>query len=132
MKDTVTQYSQYIKPAWAPPGWLFGPVWAALYAVIIVSYGYVGWLYLQGRVPLIVLAPFALNLVFNLAFTPIQFGLRSNILAAADILLVLATLAWALWVIWPYAPWVSYANLPYLGWALFATTLQLTITRLNW
>ncbi len=127
-----TQYVQYIKPLWAPPSWLFGPVWTVLYAVIIASYGYVGWLYWQGRLPFIVVLPFILNVIFNLAFTPIQFGLKNNLLAAGDILLVLATLAWALWAIWPHAPWVSYINLPYLGWVLFATVLQLTITKLNW
>ncbi len=125
-------YSQFIRPSWAPPGWLFGPVWTVLYAVIIVSYGYAGWLYWQGKLPFIVLLPFILNIIFNLAFTPLQFGLKSNVLAAADILLVLGTLVWALYVIWPHAPWVTYANLPYLAWVLFATVLQLTITKLNW
>ncbi len=125
-------YSQFIRPSWAPPAWLFGPVWTALYAVIIVSYGYAGWLYWQGKLPFIVLLPFILNIIFNLAFTPLQFGLKSNVLAAADIVLVLGTLVWALYVIWPHAPWVAYANLPYLAWVLFATVLQLTITKLNW
>ena len=125
-------YSQFIRPTWAPPAWVFGPVWTVLYAVIIVSYGYAGWLYWQGKLPFIVLLPFILNIIFNLAFTPLQFGLKSNVLAAADILLVLGTLVWALYVIWPHAPWVTYANLPYLAWVLFATVLQLTITKLNW
>jgi len=130
--DEPSQYAQLLRPSWAPPGWLFGPVWTVLYAIIVVSYGYVGWLYLQGRIPFIVLLPFILNIIFNLAFTPLQFGLKSNLLAAADIVLVLGTLLWALYVIWPHAPWVTYANLPYLGWVLFATVLQLTITKLNW
>ena len=130
--DEPSQYAQLLRPSWAPPGWLFGPVWTVLYAIIVVSYGYVGWLYLQGRIPFIVLLPFILNVIFNLAFTPLQFGLKSNLLAAADIVLVLGTLLWALYVIWPHAPWVTYANLPYLGWVLFATVLQLTITKLNW
>lgn len=75
--------------------------------------------------------PFALNLVLNLAFTPIQFGLKNNALAAVDILLVVGTLIWALVAIWPHLRWVTYANLPYLLWGLFATGLQLTITYLN-
>ena len=37
--DTTTWYSQLIKPTWAPPSWLFGPVWTVLYAIIAVSYG---------------------------------------------------------------------------------------------
>lgn len=78
-----------------------------------------------------VLLPFILNLIFNFAFTPIQFGLKNNTLAALDILLVLGTLIWALWVIRPYVPWVAYVNIPYLLWVLFATVLQLTITLMN-
>ncbi len=125
-------YAQFIKPSWSPPSWLFGPVWTVLYAIIAVSFGYVGWLYFQGRVPFLVLLPFLLNLVFNFAFTPLQFGLKSNVLAAADILLVLGTLLWALYAIYPYAPWVAYINIPYVAWVSFATVLQLTITTLNW
>jgi translocator protein len=69
--------------------------------------------------------------VFNAAFTPLQFGLKSNGLAALDILLVLATLVWSQLTIWQYARWVALVNLPYLMWVMFATALQLSITWLN-
>jgi tryptophan-rich sensory protein len=78
--------------------------------------------------------PFALNLVFNFAFTPLQFGLQNNLLAAIDILLVLGTLVWALYAVWHAVPelhWVVYVNLPYLLWVSFATVLQITITIMN-
>lgn len=71
------------------------------------------------------------NIIFNLAFTPLQFGLKSNLLAAIDILLVLATLVWAMVAIYPYAKWITYIQVPYLLWVSFATMLQLTITYLN-
>ncbi len=124
-------YMTLIKPNWAPPAWLFGPVWTVLYVIIAVSFTYVGYLYLKGQIPFMVLLPFLLNLGFNLIFTPIQFGLQSNELALLDILLVLGTLGWALYVIYPFAPLVTYANLPYLLWVAFATVLQATITYLN-
>jgi translocator protein len=129
--DTYNWYQQLIKPAWAPPSWLFGPVWSVLYVVIIITYGYVGWLFFKGKISYIVLLPFILNILFNLAFTPIQFGLQNNIFAAIDILLVLITLVWSIIAIYPYAKWVSYVNIPYLLWVIFATGLQLTITYLN-
>ncbi len=131
MQSQPQQYAQYRKPSWAPPAWVFGPVWSVLYLIIAVSFGYVGWLYAQGSLPLLVLLPFVLNLVFNAAYTPLQFKLRSNTLAAVDIVLVLATLIWALLAVYPFVPWVAYANVPYLAWVCFATALQLTITRLN-
>src|ERR1700690_4334867 len=125
------QYGTYKKPTWAPPAWVFAPVWSALYVIIAASYGYVAYLGVNHLIPFVVVLPFASNLIFNLAFTPIQFGFRSFVLAAADVVLVLATLVWALWIIYPYAPWVSIINIPYLLWVCFATVLQLTVTALN-
>lgn len=132
--NTYDWYQQLIKPSWSPPSWLFGPVWTVLYAIIAVSFGTVFYKAFARQIPWIVALPFALNLVFNLAFTPIQFGLRNNLLAAADILLVLGTLVWAFIALWRASPdlrWAVYANIPYLLWVLFATVLQLTITYLN-
>ena len=130
--DTYSWYQQLVKPSWAPPSALFGPVWTLLYGLIAISFGYVGYLFFNRRVPFVVFLPFILNIVFNLAFTPIQFGLKNNILAALDILLVLGTLIWALLAIYPHARWVTLLNIPYLVWVAFATVLQITITVLNW
>jgi len=132
--NTYNWYSQLIKPTWAPPSWLFGPVWTVLYAIIAVSFGTVFYKTFTGKLAWIVVLPFVLNLVFNFAFTPIQFSLKNNLLAAIDILFVLGTLIWALLAIWHASPefrWVVYANIPYLLWVTFATGLQLTITYLN-
>lgn len=131
MNESYTWYATLIKPTWAPPSWVFGPVWSMLYAIIAVSFGYVFYRAFMGTLPYMIVLPFALNLIFNFAFTPLQFGLKSNELAAVDILLVLVTLLWALYAIYPYAKWVAFINIPYLLWVSFATVLQLTITYLN-
>lgn len=125
-------YQQLIKPTWAPPSWIFGPVWTVLYVVIATSFGYAGYLFAKGRISFMVLLPFILNLIFNLAFTPIQFGLKNNLLSVIDILFVLGTLVWLMWAIWPHVRWVALANIPYLLWVIFATILQITITLKNW
>jgi translocator protein len=130
--ETFTWYAALIKPAWAPPPWLFGPVWNVLYVLIAISFSFVFLQVWRGQLSWFIALPFALNLLFNFAFTPLQFGVQSNFLAALDIVLVLGTLIWALWIIYPYAPWVTYVNVPYLVWVSFATILQLTITYLNW
>ncbi len=124
-------YTELIKPSWAPPSWLFGPVWTVLYSIIAVSFGTVFYRVLMGTLPRSVAVPFVLNLIFNAAFTPIQFGLKNNVLASIDIILVLGTLVWALISVWPHLRWVVYVNIPYLLWVSFATVLQLTITVLN-
>lgn len=129
--NTYNWYSQLIKPTWAPPSWVFGPVWTFLYALIAVSFGTVFYKAFTKQIPWIVVLPFILNLVFNFAFTPLQFGLKNNLLSAIDILLVLGTLVWAMVAIYPYIKWVAYIQIPYLLWVSFATILQLTITYLN-
>jgi tryptophan-rich sensory protein len=129
--NTYTWYQTLIKPSWAPPSWLFGPVWTALYAIIAATFGTVFYKAFTKQIPWIAALPFALNLVFNFAFTPLQMGLKDQLLASIDILLVLGTLIWALTAIWPHLRWVAYANIPYLLWVSFATVLQLTIAYLN-
>ncbi|MDD5721121.1 MAG: tryptophan-rich sensory protein [Candidatus Pacebacteria bacterium] len=130
--NTYNWYSQLIKPSWSPPAWLFGPVWSFLYVLIIFSFGKVFLMTWQKQIPFTVALPFILNIIFNLAFTPLQFGLQNNLLAAFDILFVLGTLIWAIIAIYPHAPYLSYIQIPYLLWVTFATVLQLTITYLNW
>lgn len=129
--NTYNWYSQLIRPTWSPPSWIFGPVWTVLYILIAVSFLKVFLLYSSGKIPFIVILPFILNLIFNLIFTPIQFGLKNNLLAMLDILLVLATLIWAMIAIYPHLKWITYIQIPYLIWVSFATILQITITYLN-
>ena len=127
-------YSQLIKPSWAPPSWLIGTVWPVLYVIIAISFGTVFYKAFTKQIPWMVALPFALNLVFNFAFAPIQFRLVNNFLASIDILLVVGTLIWALCAVWYASPelrWVVYANIPYLLWGIFASCVQLTITYLN-
>jgi translocator protein len=130
--NTYSWYQKLIKPDWAPPSWVFGPVWTFLYILIAISFGAVFYKTATKQLAFAIALPFILNLIFNFAFTPLQFGLQNNILAAVDILLVLGTLIWAMMAIYPHAAWIAYANIPYLLWVSFATVLQLTITYLNW
>ncbi len=129
--NNYTWYQQLIKPSWAPPSWLFGPVWSVLYVLIFVSFGTVFYKVFRKELPVIILVPFVLNLIFNLSFTYFQFGLKNNYLAAVDVLLVLGTLIWSMILIYPQIKWVALINIPYLLWVCFATVLQLTVTFLN-
>jgi tryptophan-rich sensory protein len=129
--NTYAWYQQLIKPYWAPPSWLFGPVWTFLYMLIAISFGKVFFMGWKKEVTFLVVLPFILNLIFNVAFTPLQFGLQNNMLAAIDILLVLGTLVWSMVSIYPHARWIAYIQIPYLLWVSFASVLQLSITYLN-
>ena len=125
-------YTQLVKPFWAPPAWMFEPVWLILYALILISFGTVFYKVAKKKLPTEIAMPFVLNIIFSVAFMNIQLGLHNNILAAMDIILVLATLIWAILVIYPRIRWIAYAQIPYLIWLSFLTILQLTITCMNW
>ena len=131
MSNEYNWYSQLIKPDWAPPAFLFGPVWTFLYIIIAITFITVVVKVWKKEWPAGLLWPFVSNLIFNFSFTPLQFGLQNNLLAAIDIILVLATLVWTMCAVWPKARWITYALIPYLVWVSFATVLQLTITYLN-
>jgi len=131
MNESYTRYSEYVKPWFSPPAWVFGPVWSILYILIAISFGWVCMKVWQGQIPRFVVVPFVINLIANFSFTPVQFGLNNLPLASAVILIVLISLVWAMWAIYPYAPWVTYMQIPYVLWVAFATVLQLSVTYLN-
>ncbi|MEK7641768.1 MAG: TspO/MBR family protein [Patescibacteria group bacterium] len=131
MSPTYSWYATLIKPSFAPPSWIFGPVWTVLYVIIAITFLRVFYLAATHKIAGIVALPFALNLIFNFAFTPLQFGLQNNYLAAVDIVLVFATIIWMMVAIWPYSRGLAYAQIPYLLWVTFAMVLQLTVTWLN-
>lgn len=129
--ETYRWYEALEKPFFAPPSWLFGPVWSVLYFFIALSFGYVFVKVIKKEWPPMVVVPFIVNLVSNAAFTPLQFGLRSNGLAAVDICIVLVSIIWMMRSVWHKSRLVAYVQIPYLLWVSFATILQLSITWLN-
>lgn len=124
-------YSTLVKPSWAPAPPVFGIVWSILYPIIIGAYGYVIFKVVRGEYPAALLVPVLINIASNVAFTPIQFGLRSLGLAEADIVIVLVTIIWSMIAIWPHSRLASLALSPYLVWVTIATALQTSITLLN-
>lgn len=124
-------YKTLVKPSFAPPSNIFGIVWSILYPIIFITYGYTIYLIIKKELPIQLLTPLILNLVFNLLFSPIQFGLQNNFLAAIDITLVLGTLVWFIVLMYPYSKILALVQIPYLLWVAFATILQFSITWLN-
>jgi tryptophan-rich sensory protein len=124
-------YQSLAKPSWTPAPSTIGLIWQILYPIIAVTFTYVFWRAARRKLPLTVALPFMINLVANLSFTPIQFGLRSLPLASVDILIVWGTIVWSIVAIWKYHRWVAVAQVPYLVWVSIATVLQLSITLMN-
>ncbi len=125
-------YEGLAKPSWTPAPATIGLIWRVLYPIILVSFGFVFVQAIRRRVPWLVALPFAINLVANLIFTPIQFGLRNLPLAALDIVIVWATILWCMVAVWWYYRWVAVVQAPYFVWVSLATLLQLAITAMNW
>ena len=123
-------YAQLARPGWAPPGWLFAPVWTVLYVLM----GVAAWLvwrahgFKEGRTAL---ALFLVQLAANALWTWVFFVWRQGAIAFAEILLL-----W--WLI--VATAVSFRRLnalaavlllPYLAWVTFACALTFSTWRLN-
>lgn len=120
-------YDSLQKPNWTPEPATIGLIWQILYPIILISFGFVFVQAIRQKVPWMMALPFAINLVANLIFTPIQFGLRNLPLAALDILIVWATIIWMVVAVWSHYRWVALAQIPYLIWVSLATILQLSI-----
>ncbi|MEW4488170.1 TspO/MBR family protein [Thalassoglobus sp. JC818] len=125
-------YQQLEKPSWTPEPSTIGFIWQCLYPVIFITFGFVFVQAIRRKISWAVALPFGINLLANLMFTPIQFGLRNLPLAAFDILIVWGTIIWMVVAVWPYYRWIALAQIPYFVWVSIATVLQLSITIWNW
>jgi benzodiazapine receptor len=128
----IEWYNSLAKPSWTPAPSTISLIWMILYPIILISFGFVFVQAARKKLPGNVAVPFAINLVANLLFMPIFAGLRNVPLAAADILIVWATLVWCVVAVWPHYKWVAVAQVPYFVWVSIATVLQLSITAMNW
>lgn len=130
--DWMDWYNSLQKPSWTPQPATIGFIWQCLYPVILVTFIFIFVQTARGSLPWAVALPFAINLVANLIFMPIQFGLRNLHLAAIDIVVVWVTILWMIWAVWSHYKWVAVGQVPYLVWVSIATVLQLSITWWNW
>jgi tryptophan-rich sensory protein len=118
------------KPSWNPPGWLFGPVWTALYTMMAVA----AWLvWKQGgfaaqRRPLTL---FLVQLALNAAWTPLFFGLHWLGVAFAEIVLLWLAIAATVATFRPVSRTAMWLLVPYLAWVSFAAVLNFTLWRMN-
>lgn len=123
-------YRELVRPEWAPPPWVFGPVWTALYALMAVAAWLVwrerGWA--GARVPL---ALFVAQLAVNALWTWLFFAWRLGALATAEIALLWVLLLVTLVRFWRVRPLAGVLLVPYLAWVTFATALSFAVWRLN-
>jgi tryptophan-rich sensory protein len=123
-------YSQLTQPAWAPPSWLFGPVWTVLYALMAIA----AWLvwrsggFRSNRSALsFFLAQLALNAIWSWLFFVWHFGS----LAFADIVLLWVLIVVTIVFFWRVRPLAGALLIPYLLWVSFAAVLNYSVWQLN-
>ena len=123
-------YASLKKPAWNPPGWIFGPVWTALYTMMALAAWLVwrqgGWA--RQRKPLVL---FLAQLALNALWTPLFFGLHRPGVAFAEIVLLWLAIAATIAVFRPVSRTAMRLLVPYLAWVSFAAALNFTLWRLN-
>lgn len=127
----LTWYNTLAKPVWTPSPPTIGLIWQILYPIIIITFGFVFVQAFRRKLPWRVALPFAINLVANLLFTPIQFGLQNLPLASVDIVIVWSTIIWSAIAVWRHYRWIAVAQLPYFVWVSIASILQFSITWMN-
>jgi tryptophan-rich sensory protein len=129
-ESVETWYPTLNKPSWTPPGWVFGPVWSTLYLMIAVS----GWLlYTAEPSPKRTQALwfYALQLACNFIWSFLFFSLRNPGVALIDSVLILVFLILTITAAWKVRPLAAWLLIPYLVWALYATSLNLGTWLLN-
>jgi benzodiazapine receptor len=124
-------YKLLNKPTWTPNPGVIGTIWTLLYPIIFISFGYSFVLIYRGKLSPWLLLPFVINIIANVAFTPIFMGQRNLLFASIDILVVLGSIIWIMIAMWPHSRGVAYAQIPYLVWVSIATVTMLSIYWLN-
>ncbi len=123
-------YAEMQRPDWAPPGWLFGPVWITLFTLMGIA-AWLVWRRAGFRAARVALTLFLAQLVFNATWSWLFFGWRLGGLAFADILILLLLIAVTLAAFWRHSRLAGALLAPYLLWVGFAAVLNFTVWRLN-
>jgi tryptophan-rich sensory protein len=123
-------YRELVRPSWAPPAWLFGPVWSVLYALM----GLAAWLVWRARGfhgARNALLVFIVHLAANALWTWLFFAWRQGGLAFAEILLLLALILATIVLFGRINRLAAVLLVPYLLWVAFASALTFSTWRLN-
>jgi len=126
--DAASFYGQLSKPSWAPPAWLFGPVWTGLYLLMGVS----AWLVWRSPGPrTAALALFVAQLAANALWSWLFFAWHRGALAFAEVLALLVLIAFTMLAFARISRLAALLLAPYLLWVSFASALTRSVWRMN-
>jgi tryptophan-rich sensory protein len=128
--SAATFYGELSQPPWAPPAWLFGPVWSMLYVLMGIS-AWLVWREHGFRGAPTALKLFAAQLFANALWTWIFFVWHNGALSLAEIVALWLLIASTIRAFWRLHRLAALLLVPYLAWVSFATALTASLWRLN-
>ncbi|WLD56826.1 tryptophan-rich sensory protein [Salinispirillum sp. LH 10-3-1] len=117
-------------PRWAPPPWLFGPVWSALYLIIAIA-AWMVWRVYGFRQAGFALGLFLVQLVANALWTSLFFSWRLGAVAFIEILILWVLIAALIVAFWRLNKVAALLLAPYFAWVSFAAVLTYATWTLN-
>jgi tryptophan-rich sensory protein len=131
--DANPWYATLIEPSFAPPNWLFGPVWTTLYLLIATSAYRIAMTteHSFNKLLPLALALWSLQLALNVIWTPIFSGAQNLEVAFYYIIALWASIVAYILVAWRVERWSAILMIPYLCWVSFASVLNYNYWQLN-
>lgn len=118
------------KPSWNPPNWVFAPVWSLLYLLIAIA-GWLVWRHRPAPWTGTAIRFWTAQLVLNVLWSWLFFGLHRPLWALIDIIILLAAIVGFMRSSYKSAPIAAGLFVPYLLWVGFATALNAALWWLN-
>ena len=131
MSSIPTWYASLQKPAFNPPNWIFAPVWTTLFIMMGVAAFLVWDKGLENKKVRISLGIFGLQLLLNVLWSILFFGLQSPLYAFIDIIMLWASILATIIYFYRISAAAAYLLIPYILWVSFASLLNLSIAMLN-
>ena len=126
-----TWYESLKKPSFNPPAWLFSPVWTALFIIMGISLFLVWQKGLNYNGVKIALIVFGIQLILNILWSILFFGLRSPLTAFIEIIILWILILMTILIFYPISKTAALLLLPYILWVSFASILNFSLWQLN-
>jgi len=125
-------YQELNKPFFNPPGWIFAPVWTALYIMMGISAFLIWQKGLSERKVKIALVIFIIQLLLNGIWSPLFFGLKAPLAAFVDIAFLWLAILITIFLFYKLSKAAAFLLIPYIFWVTFAAVLNFSIMTMNW
>jgi translocator protein len=129
--NVPTWYQTLLKPAFTPPGWVFGPVWGMLYLMMGLAFFFVLISEQNKDSRRFVAGLFGVHLLLNTLWSILFFGLRNPFLAFIDIIVLWLMITALVFVFWNIKKLAGMLMIPYWLWVSFASVLNYSIWKMN-